>query len=89
VSQNYEGISHALGRSRADRADDVLEDLSSVVPVTVEAATASNPLPRYMVGVELVEQLTPAVDALEVLHEHEVMRAGLADSVESRSDTQT
>lgn len=42
-SQNYKGISHALGRCRADRADDVLEDLSSVVAGTVEAATASNP----------------------------------------------
>lgn|GEM_PF-1544937 len=35
------------------------------------------------------EQLTPAVDALEVLHEHEAMRTALADPVESRSDTQT
>jgi NAD(P)-dependent dehydrogenase (short-subunit alcohol dehydrogenase family) len=80
VSKEYDEIRQALGRYRAERSADVLEDLSPVVAATIEAATATNPLPRYMVGVGLVAQLTSAVHALEALHEHEAMRAGLADS---------
>jgi len=40
-------------------------------------AAGSESCPAIWLGVGLVERLTPAVDAFEVLHEHEAMQAGV------------
>jgi NAD(P)-dependent dehydrogenase (short-subunit alcohol dehydrogenase family) len=65
--QYYEGLT---GRILGGSAD-----LSPVVDAVIEAATAPDPRPRYLVAPHLAEVLGPLVDSLERLHEREVSMA--------------
>jgi NAD(P)-dependent dehydrogenase (short-subunit alcohol dehydrogenase family) len=47
-------------------------DLSPVVNAVVEAATSEDPQLRYLVAPHLAEVLTPAMQALDALHEREI-----------------
>jgi NAD(P)-dependent dehydrogenase (short-subunit alcohol dehydrogenase family) len=50
-------------------------DLSPVVQAVIEAATAADPRPRYLVAPHLADTLGPLVDSLERLHDREVSLA--------------
>jgi hypothetical protein len=47
-------------------------DLSPVVNAVLEAATSDDPQLRYLVAPHLAEVLTPAMQALDALHQREV-----------------
>jgi NAD(P)-dependent dehydrogenase (short-subunit alcohol dehydrogenase family) len=50
-------------------------DLSPVAEAVIEAATAPDPKPRYLVAPHLTEVLSPVLDDLERLHQREVALA--------------
>jgi NAD(P)-dependent dehydrogenase (short-subunit alcohol dehydrogenase family) len=68
----YAGPTGAYFRGLSKRIQEGPSDLSPVVNAVIEAATASDPKLRYVVAPHLAEVLTPAVAALDALHDREV-----------------
>jgi len=77
VAEPYVPLARALARSRAARADDLLDDLGPVADAVADALDEPDPPVRRTAGVGLVEELADAVAALERLHELDVGRAGV------------
>jgi NAD(P)-dependent dehydrogenase (short-subunit alcohol dehydrogenase family) len=78
TSEPYQGLFAHMARVREKRASDVLQDLTPVVETVIEAATVSDPKPRYAVGKGMAEMLAPVIAELEKLHRFDLDRAGLA-----------
>lgn len=77
VTERYRVINEALQAARAERAADVLTDLSPVSAAVLAAATDPEPKPRYLAGVGLAEELTPSVAELERLQSLLAGRSGV------------
>jgi NAD(P)-dependent dehydrogenase (short-subunit alcohol dehydrogenase family) len=77
ITGAYRRIAEDMARSRAARMADVQTDLSPVAAAVLEAATAAEPCPRYLVGEGIADELETCVGELERLHRFDACRAGL------------
>lgn len=68
ITERYRGIADALQAARAQRAADVLADLSPVADAVIAAATDPQPKARYLAGVGLAREIEPSIAELERLH---------------------
>lgn len=80
LTDPYRGIAQALGRSRQERAKDVLTDLSPVVDAVVAAATQADPKSRYLAGIGIALELQQSLAELERLQSFDAARAGLPET---------
>ena len=68
----YAGATRAYFEGLSQRIQNGPSDLSPVVNAVIDAATNLDPPLRYLVAPHLTDVLTPAIDALESLHEREL-----------------
>jgi NAD(P)-dependent dehydrogenase (short-subunit alcohol dehydrogenase family) len=71
----YEASTREYFAGLSSRIRNGPSDLSPVADAVIEAATAKDPKPRYLVAPHLADVLGPVVDGLERLHEREVALA--------------
>ncbi|HMN80467.1 MAG TPA: SDR family oxidoreductase [Burkholderiaceae bacterium] len=70
----YRPVADILAEQFKQRAAEAPSDLSAVVNAVMEAATAADPKPRYVVGGGSALLLPPVVEALESIHRIEHQR---------------
>jgi NAD(P)-dependent dehydrogenase (short-subunit alcohol dehydrogenase family) len=71
----YEAVTRDYFAGLSARIKNGPSDLSPVADAVIEAATAADPKPRYLVAPHLADVLDPVLDDLERLHAREVSLA--------------
>ena len=72
---DYEAASREYFAGLSQRIRNGPSDLSPVAEAAIEAATAPDPRPRYLIAPHLADVLDPVVNELERLHQREVSMA--------------